>query len=113
MPAFQPVSKLQSVVRDIAIVLPDTVPYTQVTSAIERAATNGLLRGHVLFDLYRPKPQKDGVPVSGGLALGEKSLAIRLTLHSDEMTLTDEQIESAVQAVLQQLAADTGARLRV
>jgi hypothetical protein len=35
---------------------------------------------------------------------GEKSLAVRLTLGSDDRTLTDEQIEAAVQAVVAQLA---------
>jgi phenylalanyl-tRNA synthetase beta chain len=61
-----------------------------------------------LFDVYRAKP---GQP-AGGLAEGEKSLAVRLTLNSDEATLTEEQIESVVQAVLGTLQAKVGARLR-
>ena len=39
-------------------------------------------------------------------------MAVRLTLASAEATLTDEQIDTAVTAVLQQLAQDVGARLR-
>ncbi|MDD0837218.1 phenylalanine--tRNA ligase subunit beta [Curvibacter sp. HBC61] len=113
VPAFESVSRLQPVTRDIAVVAADQVSFGAIEQSIRAAATGGLLRDVTLFDLYRPKPQKDGAPASTGLAAGEKSLAIRLTLHGGEASLTDEQIESAVQAVLQQLAADTGARLRV
>lgn len=112
VPAFEPVSRLQPVTRDVAVVLGDQVTYAAVQAAIRAADTGGLLRDVTLFDLYRPKVQKDGSVVQGGLAAGEKSLAIRLTLHGGENTLTDEQIEVAVQAVLQKLSADTGARLR-
>jgi len=67
----------------------------------------------VLFDVYRPKPLKAGeeTPV-GGLAPGEKSLAVRLTLGSDEATLTEAEIEAAVQAAVTQLTQRVGARLR-
>lgn len=37
---------------------------------------------------------------------------MRLTLNSDEATLTEEQIESSVQAVLATLQQQVGARLR-
>jgi phenylalanyl-tRNA synthetase beta chain len=66
-----------------------------------------LLREAVLFDIYRPKAES-----SGGLAVGEKSLAVRLSLHSDNATLTDAQIESAMAAVLAQLKTAVAARLR-
>ena len=46
------------------------------------------------------------------VASGEKSLAVRLVLDGGEEPLTDERIDGAVQAVLTQLAADVGARLR-
>ena len=62
------------------------------------------MRDARLFDVYRPK-QPSG-PV-------EKSLAVRLTLSSEDATLTDEQIDQAVQAVITRLAADVGARQRV
>ena len=41
-----------------------------------------------------------------------KSVALRLTLNSTEATLTEPQIESAVQAILAQLGTQCGARLR-
>jgi phenylalanyl-tRNA synthetase beta chain len=67
-----------------------------------------LLRSALLFDVYRPKAGT----ASGGLQSGEKSLAVRLTLNSDAATLTDEQIDACVQAVVDALAARCGARLR-
>jgi phenylalanyl-tRNA synthetase beta chain len=64
------------------------------------------LRNAVLFDVYRPKAG------STAMAIDEKSLAVRLTLNSDEATLNDVQIEAAVQAVLAELAVQVSARLR-
>jgi phenylalanyl-tRNA synthetase beta chain len=46
------------------------------------------------------------------LAPGEKSLAVRLSLNSEQATLTEEQIEGAVAAVLKKLVSDLGARQR-
>jgi phenylalanyl-tRNA synthetase beta chain len=66
-----------------------------------------LLRHAVLFDIYRPKAE-----TTGGLALGEKSLAVRLTLHSDEATLTDAQIEAVMAGVMSSLSHQLAARLR-
>jgi phenylalanyl-tRNA synthetase beta chain len=46
------------------------------------------------------------------MALDEKSLAVRLTLNSDEATLNEAQIEGVVKAVLDQLTTQVAARLR-
>jgi len=62
----------------------------------------------VLFDVFRPQATGS----SAGIAAGEKSLALRLTLESGSTTLTDVDIDAAVRQVLQALAQHTGARLR-
>ena len=49
---------------------------------------------------------------AGALAADEKSLAVRLTLASAEATLTDEQIDGAVRAVVDRVVAELGGRLR-
>ena len=64
-----------------------------------------------LFDVYRPKAAAPADTVVRAQP-AEKSLAVRLTLNSDASTLTDEEIERAVRAVLDQLTADLGARQR-
>jgi len=44
--------------------------------------------------------------------MNEKSLAVRLTLARSDATLTDEQIEAAVRAVVERVTAQLGGRLR-
>jgi phenylalanyl-tRNA synthetase beta chain len=103
---FEPVPKFQPVQRDIAVIVADTVTHDAVMEAVHSAATDGLLRDAMLFDVYKPKQ------ASPGLGAHEKSLAVRLTLASAEATLTDEQIDAAVKAVVDRIAASLGGRLR-
>jgi phenylalanyl-tRNA synthetase beta chain len=42
----------------------------------------------------------------------DRSLAVRLTLNSDEATLSEDQIEGVVKAVVDQLTGSVGARQR-
>jgi phenylalanyl-tRNA synthetase beta chain len=107
---FKPVAKIQAVQRDVAVVVADSVTHAALMAAIWAAPTAGLLRDAQLFDVYRPKFAKDAVVADGA---GDRSLAVRLTLNSDEASLTEEQIESAVKAVVDQLSQTVGARQRV
>ena len=86
----------------------EQVTHAALMSAVWSAPTGGLLRDATLFDVYRPKPAAG----STSDAAGEKSLAVRLTLGSDAATLTDEQIDASVQAVVAQLVTNMGARQR-
>ena len=104
IPVFQSVAKLQPVQRDIAVVVADEVSHDALMSAIYAAPTGGLLRNAQLFDIYRPK--------TDGTTSTERSLAVRITLGSDEATLTEEQIEAAMQAIVVQLQTQVGARQR-
>ncbi|MFZ2293437.1 MAG: phenylalanine--tRNA ligase subunit beta, partial [Polaromonas sp.] len=106
VPVFKPVSKLQPVERDIAVIVPESVTHAALMAAIHGASTQGLLKGATLFDVYRPQQ------ANAAMQLGEKSLAVRLVLSSDAATLTDEAIEAAVQAVLASLQTQLKARLR-
>ena len=107
---FKAVSKLQPVQRDIAVVVADDVTHATMMSAIWAAPTQGLLRDAQLFDVYRPKSAKDAASDDSN---NDRSLAVRLTLNSDEATLSEEQIESSVKAVVDQLTSTVGARQRV
>jgi phenylalanyl-tRNA synthetase beta chain len=106
VPAFVPVPRFQPAERDIAMIVKDKVTHADVMAAIHAAGTGGLLRDAMLFDLYKPKQ------AAGSVAADEKSMAVRLTLGSAEATLTDEQIDGAVQAVVDSIAARLGGRLR-
>ena len=107
---FKAVAKFQPVQRDLAVVVADDVAHDALMSAIWAASTAGLLRDAQLFDVYRPKLVKDQ---ASNNTTNERSLAVRLTLNSDEATLSEEQIESAVKAVVDQLTSTLGARQRV
>jgi phenylalanyl-tRNA synthetase beta chain len=123
VPVGQGVARLLPVERDIAVIVKDTVTHealmkavwsasqgvspTQGAAATQNASSaQALLRDAVLFDVYRPKEQ------NASMALDEKSLAVRLTLNSDEATLTEAQIEAVVQSVVASLSERVGARLR-
>ncbi len=56
--------------------------------------------------MYRPKAG------AADFAAGERSLAVRLELLSDDATLTDEIIDAAVASAIARATAATGARLR-
>jgi phenylalanyl-tRNA synthetase beta chain len=106
VPTFEPVPKFQPVHRDIAVIVADAVTHDAVLLAAQSADTGGLLREAMLFDVYKPKV------ASAGLGMHEKSLAVRLTLASSEATLTDEQTDTAVRAVVEGIASRLGGRLR-
>jgi phenylalanyl-tRNA synthetase beta chain len=106
VPVATGVAKFPLVERDIAVIVKDNITHAALMASVHAAPTQGLLKNAVLFDVYRAKTE------NASMALDEKSLAVRLTLNSEEGTLTDAQIEAAVQAVVQQLGQQLGARLR-
>ncbi|QTD43965.1 phenylalanine--tRNA ligase subunit beta [Ottowia testudinis] len=109
LPNAQAVPRHPSVERDIAVVVPEAVTHAQLMRSVHAAPTDGLLRGATLFDIYRPKA---GAETAAGMSAQEKSLAVRLALGSPHETLTDERIDLAVNAVIERLQTDVGARLR-
>ena len=114
VPVARPVAKHQAVERDIAVVVAESVTHDALMGAIREVADRSLLRELALFDIYRPAVARDGSTIAaGGLAPGEKSMAVRLSFNSDSATLTDEQVEAAVHAIVARLGAKLGARLRV
>jgi phenylalanyl-tRNA synthetase beta chain len=108
VPVAQSVARHQAVERDIALVVTESVTHAALMQAIESAATGGVLRQATLFDVYRPKAGQDNAAV----AAGEKSLAVRLVFNKPDATLTEEEIDAAVSAVLAATHERLGARLR-
>lgn len=106
IPAFRSVPRFQPAERDIAVIVDENVSHATLMQAVHAADTGGLLRHALLFDLYKPQQ------ASAGLRQGEKSAAVRLTFASADGTLTDQQIEAAVQAVLARVGSEVGGRLR-
>jgi phenylalanyl-tRNA synthetase beta chain len=110
LPKLEAVPKTPFVQRDLAVVVKESVTHAALMAAVHStpldAASKPLLRGAALFDIYRAKA------TDTSMAQDEKSLAVRLTLGSDEQTLQDAQIEVITSAITAQLAAQLNARLR-
>ncbi|GGA68906.1 phenylalanine--tRNA ligase beta subunit [Arenimonas soli] len=101
VPRAGEVSRYPSVRRDIALVVPETTPFSALRASLQ-AALGAMLRDVVLFDRY----------VGPGLESGSKSLAMGLILQDVSRTLTDRDADQAVATALEALAKDCGARLR-
>jgi phenylalanyl-tRNA synthetase beta chain len=94
-------SRFPSVRRDLAVLVAEDMPWARLEACL-KAALGGLLRDCVVFDRYAGK----------GLEAGVKSLAMGLILQDVSRTLTDSDVEQAVQSALKALERDCGARLR-
>ena len=105
LPVGQGVPRQQAVLRDIAVIVSETVTHESLMQTIGTAG-DALVRSARLFDIFKPAQP------SGDLKEGERSMAIRLELLDEEATLTDERIEQAVATVLAALGEKLGARLR-
>jgi phenylalanyl-tRNA synthetase beta chain len=101
LPAYQEVSKLLPVRRDIAIVLDENIAVGTVLSAIRKASIP-LVQDVALFDLYQGK----------GIADSKKSLALSVLMHDTQKTLTDSDADTVMTNLLQLLANDFDAALR-
>ena len=85
--------------RDLAIVVDDDVPASNVSRIIDRHA---LAVSSAPFDIYTG----EGVPE------GRKSVAFRITFQSDRGTLTSEQVDHFQRDIMRQLRRELGAELR-
>lgn len=101
LPQARPVSKYPSIRRDLAIVVPTQLAAGEVLKAIENIGVNHLVDLN-LFDVYE----------GSGVADGYRSLALSLTLQHPERTLEDQEINTAVKAVVDMLTNEFGATLR-
>ena len=98
--AFEDLLTVPASTRDLALVIADGVSAAAVVAAAEDA--HSLVRAARVFDFYRGDQVPDG----------KVSLAVRLTIADPERTLTDQEIDGAVEAVVARLAADHDAGLR-
>jgi phenylalanyl-tRNA synthetase beta chain len=98
---YAPVPRFPAALRDVAVVVEESVTAERVAGEI-RAAGGQLLRDLRLFDLYRG----DGIPA------GHKSLAYALTYQADDRTLTDKEVEKAHEKIENRLKHMLKAQIR-
>lgn len=99
---YRPLPRFPAIARDLAVVLPASVPASQVAAAI--TASGGELLADVrLFDMYTGEQ----VPA------GAKSLAFALVFRAADRTLTDEEVEGHYRKIVDHLVKAVSAKLRV
>jgi len=99
--SFRPLPRHPAVERDLAVVVRRDVPAGAVLETARRAG-GATLREVSLFDVYE----------GGNLPPDSRSLACRLVFRADDRTLTDDEVNRAVDGIVAGLAAGFGARLR-
>ena len=97
---YHPLPKFPATTRDLALLCDDDLPVQSIEKAI-RAGAGKLLEKTELFDIYKGKQIPEG----------KKSVAYNITMRSADRTLTDEDVEKAMNKILKNLA-DLGASIR-
>ncbi|MFI9652684.1 phenylalanine--tRNA ligase subunit beta [Guyparkeria halopsychrophila] len=92
LPQSASLSKFPRIRRDLALVTPTRLAFSELSAAI-RAAGGALLRDVEPFDRY----------VGEGVAEGHQSLAVKLVFQNDERTLTDDEITDTINHILEDL----------
>ncbi len=98
---IEPLPRYPSVTRDISILVAETLAAATVRATVREAAPETLVRVRE-FDRYQGK----GVPE------GQVSLSLRLTFRSSDRTLTDAEVQSAMDIVVAALKKRHGAQQR-
>lgn len=95
-------SPFQPVTRDLAFVLDELIPVTEVLKSI-RKVNPELITGVDVFDVY----QGDGIPK------GKKSVAFTIHFEPFERTLTDQEINAMLDRIISNVSTMNGGELRV
>jgi phenylalanyl-tRNA synthetase beta chain len=98
---IRPLPRFPSAVRDLSIVVDERLPAADVRGTIRSSAPATLVAVRE-FDRYQGK----GVPA------GQVSLSVRLTFRHAERTLTDAEVQQAVESIVDALARAHHAILR-
>ena len=99
--AIRKLSKFPAVKRDLSFEIGEDVPVAEVIHCVKNQLEEDLYNLE-LFDVYQGE----------GIDPGKKSLALGLTFQKTSRTLTDEEVESLMNRVLNQLGKQFGAKQR-
>jgi phenylalanyl-tRNA synthetase beta chain len=96
-----PLPRFPSIVRDLSILVPDGLPAADVRGTIRSAAPPTLIELHE-FDRYQGK----------GIPEGRVSLSYHLTFRAPDRTLTDAEVDEAMNRIVASLEQERGATRR-
>jgi phenylalanyl-tRNA synthetase beta chain len=100
-PQFRAISRFPQVRRDLALVVDEATPLSVIRERVTLAASS-LLRELLVFDVYR----------GAGIESGRKSVALGLIFQDNSRTLTDQDTDRAVAAIVADLAGALNAKTR-
>jgi phenylalanyl-tRNA synthetase beta chain len=100
-PAYQPISRMPAVRRDIAVLVDDSVSVQAIIDAVLARKMASLIDFSV-FDLYR----------GANLEAGRKSVAFRIVMQDTDRTLTDSETDQIVANIVEVISQKFGATLR-
>ena len=98
---YKEISKFPSIRRDIAVVVSENTAFADIQENVSVSAS-GLLRELRVFDVYR----------GPGIDSGRKSVALGLILQDSSRTLTDDDADAVVAAVVARLRQELSATIR-
>jgi phenylalanyl-tRNA synthetase beta chain len=98
---YREVSKFPSVRRDLALLIDNSVTFSDL-ERIAQKTDKRILRRVNVFDVY----QGDRLPA------GKKSYALSFTFQDEEKTLTDKQIDALVQKLIINFGKEANAEVR-
>ena len=100
-PRYWPISRMQTIRRDIALQVDDKVEMQAMIDAIKTAKPASVIE-FAPFDLYRGE----------NIAQGKKSVAFRILMQDTERTLVDSEADKKVAEILEVFYKEFGATLR-
>ncbi len=101
LPRYAEVSRFPPVVRDLALVVAQTLPAEALLQGLRKAAP-AVVRDIRLFDVYAGK----------GIEQEKKSLAFRVVMQDTEKTLSDGEVEAVLAKLIEAAQRNFAAKLR-
>jgi phenylalanyl-tRNA synthetase beta chain len=98
---FSPVGQFPTVRRDLALVVKEEITAGRILDVV-RELNLPLLRSVGVFDVYRDAAMGEGV----------KSIGIEMTFRSDERTLVDGDVDTAITSIIDATTKALGAHVR-
>jgi len=98
---YRQIPRYPTVERDIAIILYDDVPSTEVMNSL-KGYQSEFIETVEIFDYYKGK----------NIPQDKKSLAFRITYRSSDRTLTDDEVETIHRGLVKYILDKTGGELR-
>jgi phenylalanyl-tRNA synthetase beta chain len=101
VPRLRPLSRFPAVLRDLAVVVPESKP-TEDIRAVIREVGGPLVEEVLVFDVYTGAP----------LPAGRKNVAFALRYRAPDRTLRDEEVQAAHAHIVEEVNRRLGAELR-